>query len=81
VLSTLRARGCGCIGHPAFPTPFDFQGEDSGNNSGAVRGEIAELHLAVIARSEATKQSIFSLHGAMDCFAAMTNYAASAKRP
>jgi hypothetical protein len=26
---------------------------------------------AVIARSEATKQSILSLHGTMDCFAAL----------
>jgi len=22
-------RGCGCIGHPAFPTPSDFMGENS----------------------------------------------------
>jgi hypothetical protein len=23
-----RARGCGCIGHPAFPAPSDFSGRD-----------------------------------------------------
>ena len=47
-------RGCGCNGHPAFPTPS--LGEGFTHNSGASRREIAESYLAVIA-SEA-KQSI-----------------------
>jgi hypothetical protein len=39
------------------------------NGSGALRGEAVKLRLDVIARSEATKQSILSLRGTMDCFA------------
>jgi len=41
------------------------------NGSGAWRGEVANVCLAVIARSVATKQSILSLRGKMDCFAAL----------
>ena len=49
--TTKCTRGRGCNGHPAFPTPsFD---------SGALRGEVANVCLDVIA-SEA-KQSILSL--------------------
>jgi hypothetical protein len=36
-----------------------------------MRGEIAEPYLAVIARSEATKQSILALLGKVDCFASL----------
>jgi len=28
-----RARGCGCIGHPAFPAPSSFEGHDDGITS------------------------------------------------
>jgi hypothetical protein len=46
------------------------------NASGASRRGVVNLRLDVIARSEATKQSILSLRGTMDCFAslAMTVY-------
>src|SRR5258708_22836104 len=66
--TTLCARGCGCSGHPAFPTPSVIRGKLA-QTSGASRREIADAHLVVIARSEATKQSILSLRGEMDCFA------------
>jgi hypothetical protein len=36
------ARGCGCSGHPAFPTPSVFLGEWFMHNSGAARREIAD---------------------------------------
>jgi UDP-N-acetylenolpyruvoylglucosamine reductase len=36
-------RGCGCNGHPAFPTPS--LGGSFMHNSGASRGEIAEMYL------------------------------------
>jgi hypothetical protein len=49
-------RGCGCIGHPAFPTPF--VGREAHAQLGRYpRRENAEVYLAVIAVSEA-KQSI-----------------------
>jgi hypothetical protein len=42
--TTKRTRGCGCSGHPAFPTPF-LGGERFINASGALRCEIAESYL------------------------------------
>src|SRR5229473_5711194 len=54
--NTKCTRGRGCNGHPAFPTPS--KGERFINASGALRGEVANACLVVIA-SEA-KQSIFS---------------------
>ena len=42
-----RTRGCGCHGHPAFPTPS--KGERFINGSGAWRGEGANVCLGVIA--------------------------------
>src|SRR5712672_983662 len=41
------------------------------HDSGASRRESANARLGVIARSEATKQSILSLRGEMDCFASL----------
>src|ERR1700726_860790 len=35
--TTKRTRGCGCIGHPAFPAPSPFPEGGSLNNSGARR--------------------------------------------
>jgi hypothetical protein len=67
---SICTRGYGCIERPAFPTPSIFQGGRFLHNSGASRREIAEACL-VIARSEATKQSILSLCGKMDCFASL----------
>src|SRR5229473_5103796 len=79
VLSTLRTRGCGCSGHPAFPTP------STGREIHAQLGRIAPRDRecafaigAVIARSEATKQSVLSFRGLMDCFASL---AMTALRP
>ena len=48
-----------------------FQGEGFSNNSGAVRRGNEKPHLAVIASSEATKQSILSFYCSMDCFASL----------
>src|SRR5712671_2683892 len=41
------------------------------HDSGASRRESANARLGVIARSEATKQSILSSRGSMDCFASL----------
>src|SRR6266403_4923350 len=60
VLCFYRTRGCGCIGHPAFPAPSIVR---SGETVFAKLGRIAPrdrgvvFGVAVIARSEATKQS------------------------
>jgi hypothetical protein len=70
-------RGCGCNGHPAFPTPSVFLGRKLHTQLGrtAPRGrEVVSwkaCHESVIARSGATKQSILSLRGKMDCFASL----------
>jgi hypothetical protein len=40
-----RARGCGCTGRPAFPTPSVPKGERFRQISGATRGEDAETCL------------------------------------
>jgi hypothetical protein len=57
----MRTRGCGCTGHPAFPTPSDLKGGTFWQTSRETRREIAKSYLVVIARSEATKQSTLSL--------------------
>jgi hypothetical protein len=47
-----RTRGCGCSGHPAFPTPS--KGDRFVHNSGALRRGNANVYLeldTVIARS------------------------------
>src|SRR5216684_8452873 len=41
--TTKCTRGCGCSGHPAFPTPS--LGERFINASGAWRGEVANVYL------------------------------------
>ena len=56
-------RGCGCIGHPAFPTPF--VGREAHAQLGRYpRRENAEVYLAVIA-----SEAIHSFSGLMNCFA------------
>jgi hypothetical protein len=66
----MRTRGCGCAWHPAFPTPSFERAERAGQTSRELCGEIAESCSAVIARSEASKQSSFlSLCSKLDCFA------------
>jgi hypothetical protein len=67
--NTKGTRDRGCSGHPAFPTPFVFQGERFINGSGASRGEAVKSCLDVIASG--AKQSILSLCGEMDCFASL----------
>jgi hypothetical protein len=52
VVTCLRAfyfctQGCGCNGHPAFPTP-SVLGEGFMHNSGASRRENADAHLKVV---------------------------------
>jgi hypothetical protein len=54
-----EAAGASCTRHPA--RPLYFGGGDFSKTSGASRREIANVYLIVIARSEATKQSILSL--------------------
>ena len=54
----LRTRGRGCDKHPAFPVPSFFEGLRSMHRSGiSCRGN-AYPRPTVIARSEATKQSM-----------------------
>jgi hypothetical protein len=58
--------------HPAFPTPSVFRGKWLAQLGRYPRREIADTRQGdVIARSEATKQSILSLRGEMDCFASL----------
>jgi hypothetical protein len=52
-----RSRGCGCIGHPAFPAPSVFLGPMVRANLGRLAPRDCRVTTAVIARSEATKQS------------------------
>src|ERR1700730_9433216 len=41
--TTKRTRGCGCIGHPAFPAPsFNFEGDACSNSSANSRRENAD---------------------------------------
>jgi hypothetical protein len=67
VLSTFAHEAADAAGIRRSPRPL-FRGEGFWQTSGASRREIAKLYLGVIARSEATKQSI-SVCRAMDCFA------------
>jgi len=41
---TICTRGYGCGGHPAFPTPSVFLGEESIHSSGALRRGIADAY-------------------------------------
>jgi hypothetical protein len=56
-------RGCGCNGHPAFPTPFVGRKVHAQLGRIAPRecGGVSEIRGDVIARSEATKQSTLSV--------------------
>ena len=62
VLSTLRTRGCGCSGHPAFPTP------SMGRKLNAQLGRIAprgrEVVSAVIASGAKRRSNPFFLYAA-----------------
>ena len=44
--TTKRTRGCGCIGHPAFPAPsYSFEGKEFRIELAQTCGEIAKLWL------------------------------------
>src|SRR5258706_15016716 len=65
------ARGCGCIGHPAFPAPSIVR---SGETVFAKLGRIAPRDRGgATSLRGATRRSnpFFHLRGAMDCFAAL----------
>src|SRR5437899_3283644 len=68
---TIRTRGCGCIGHPAFPTPSVFLGEGSMHTSGDQRRGNAESRV----RRHCEERSDEAIHShcalAMDCFASL----------
>src|SRR4051794_15632224 len=51
--------------------PLFLGGQGFRKTSGGLRRENANAYFEVIARSEATKQSILSLRGGMDCFASL----------
>ena len=56
-----RTRGCGCIGHPAFPAPSGEQkAGNSRSNLAQTCGEIAKLCFPSLRGALATKQSILS---------------------
>src|SRR5260370_14519510 len=49
VLCLFRTRGCGCIGHPAFPAPSVLRGANGFcKTSGASRRGNAEAHLNLL---------------------------------
>src|SRR5258707_11795846 len=60
-----HTRGCGCIERPAFPAPSDLRGREIQANLARKPRRDREVVFAVIARSEATKQSTLPLrlHG------------------
>src|SRR6267378_4133064 len=62
-------RGCGCNGHPAFPTPSVGRKLHAQLGRTAPRGREAASGFGVIA--SAAKQSILPSRGEMDCFAAL----------
>src|SRR5260370_19312204 len=66
-------RGCGCIVRPGLPARSEFQGTGIQAKLARIarRDREAVSGLAVLARSEATKQSILSCCCAMDCFASL----------
>jgi hypothetical protein len=74
-------RGCGCIGHPAFPTPsigrkiFQRPGRIAPRGRKAVSGPPslrgAKRRLVRRSYERRRKQSILSLRGEMDCFASL----------
>jgi hypothetical protein len=73
VLTTIAREAAGASGTRHSPRPLLLRAaKQILQNSGPSRREIADLYLdlTVIARSEATKQSIL-LSGAMDCFASL----------
>jgi len=56
--NTKCTRGCGCNGHPAFPTPS--LGGRFINGSGALRGEVVNTRLDVIAITAPRSQVVFA---------------------
>jgi hypothetical protein len=78
-LHPMRTRGCGCTGHPAFPTPslggifFALLGRNAPRECGSVSRRHCEQPTgranARPMTGSATKQSTLFLCGTMDCFA------------
>src|SRR6266851_9045377 len=66
-------RDRGCSAHPVFPAPSVFKGRRFPENLGRIVPRECEVMLAIgvpsLRGALATKQSILSLRGAMDCFA------------
>src|SRR5712691_11793602 len=62
-------RGCGCQGHPAFPTPS--KGRELHQRLGRIAPRDRECASGLAVIASAAKQSILSLRGAMDCFASL----------
>ena len=80
----MRTRGYRAHRTPGIPCALGIErAERTGQTSRARRGEIAKVCVAVIARSEATKQSIVQQERKLDCFAslAMTERSPSAIPP
>src|SRR5258708_28626824 len=74
-------RDRGCSAHPAFPAASDFKARKFMQTSGASRRENADSCPSTSLRGAlATKQSIFSLCGAMDCFASLAMTVAYQRR-
>jgi hypothetical protein len=71
--NTKCTRGRGCSGHPAFPTPSKGAEDKCKPRAHRAARARAASGFAVMARSEATKQSILPFFarrdGEMDCFA------------
>jgi hypothetical protein len=74
-------RGCGCNGHPAFPTPSSLWGEDFFQRPGRVaprgrervsgcRYEWRLVRRTPRAKAESNLAYFFPLYCAMDCFVA-----------
>jgi hypothetical protein len=76
-----RARGCGCIGHPAFPAPSVFEGrcEFARLACCARRDREGVSGLRVIARSTCDEAIQLRPCGARDCFAGARNDGVSAE--
>ena len=69
-----RTRGFGRIGRPAFPAPSIVKSGETvfaklGRIAPRDRGIASEIGASSLRGAQATKQSILSFGGAMDCFA------------
>jgi len=70
-MKNLRSTASGFRAPRASGVPHALFGREINQRLGRIAPRGRERVFAVIARSEATKQSILSLRGKMDCFAAL----------